>query len=185
MRYLLKLFPAEEHCVDTRRMSRAQHACGHPQAGHEGLLGLGSWNSKARLVGLHKDYLVTEDWIPTLRADIYLRHFHQWENSSLVLEGDGHGMTQKWPAEPRGSNSLRELLVMTPLTDLWEVYQSGWDESKNWWGVVLCGLHTDSTSLQRQLLVLTAPHSLPTLFFFPSVSPCVLEGRSNFPACRS
>ena len=71
LRYLLKLFPAEEHCVGTRGIPRAQHALWPSTAENGGLLGLGSWNGARLWQGWWDSAgpLVTEDWIPTLRAD--------------------------------------------------------------------------------------------------------------------
>lgn len=43
------------------------------------------------------------------------------------------------------------LLVMTPLTELCEVYQSGWDESKNWCRILLCSLHIDTAEIDTSL----------------------------------
>lgn len=181
----MKLYSAGEQCVGTRRIPRAQHACVHPQAGHEGLLGLGSWNSKARLMGPHKDYLITQDWILTLRTDIYLRHFHQGENPSLHLQWDGQaqGMTQKWTSWAKGKQSP-EGAFGNDFTHRVMCTRVGEMDPKT--GVAFsCAVYTLTAPLCRNSFWnLQPPQPSNSFFLVPQLSPFVLEGRSNFPGLK-
>lgn len=156
MRYLLKLFPAEEECVGTclcDPQSTARFVAIHSRKWR--LLGLGSWKL-IRLVELCRgcQSLRTENWIPTLRA--FLPHWGihiRVEAPSTVLEGYGQaqGMTQHWGIWAKVKQSSEGASDIDSTHKIISDAPNWVNEMnlKTGYRVLLCNLHTHNTSLQK------------------------------------
>lgn len=153
MRYLLKLFPAEEECVGTCLCDPQSTACFvaiHSRKWR--LLGLGSWKL-IRLVELCRgcQSLKTEflPWEHTPHWGIHIRV----EAPSTVLEGYGQaqGMTQHWgiwakvKQSPEGALDIDSTHRIISDAPNWVSEMN----LKTGCRVLLCNLHTHNTSLQK------------------------------------